>query len=152
VHISSKDASVPPTWDPNYCSHPLDLEILARTVGFVEKIVNTAPYKDMIDTELKRLPDATGDDLEVAKEIVRERSVSCFHIAGTCRMLSRELGGVVNERLMVHGTCNIRVVDASMIPLEPLGNIQTTVYAVAERAADFIKESRKTGGTTLPLR
>ncbi|GAW19765.1 hypothetical protein ANO14919_092550 [Xylariales sp. No.14919] len=147
VHISSKDVSVPPTWNPNYCTHPLDLEILARTVGFVEKVVNTAPYKDMIDTELKRLPDATGDDLEVAKEIVRERTVSCFHIAGTCRMLPRELGGVINERLIVHGTSNIRVVDASMIPLEPLGNIQTTVYAVAERAADLIKEK-----LTLPIR
>ncbi|KAI0110881.1 hypothetical protein GGR51DRAFT_510349 [Nemania sp. FL0031] len=152
VHISSKDFSVPPTWNPNYCSHPLDLEILARTVGFVEKIVNTAPYKDMIDPALKRLPDATGDDLEVAKEIVRGRTVSCFHIAGTCRMLPRELGGVVDERLIVHGTANIRVVDASMIPLEPLGNIQTTVYAVAERAADFIKESKKAGGVAISIR
>ncbi|KAK5634589.1 hypothetical protein RRF57_010302 [Xylaria bambusicola] len=149
VHISSSDASVPPTWNPNYCSHPLDLEILARTVGFVEKIVNTPPYSDMIDTNLKRLPDAKGDDLDVTKDIVRGRTVSCFHIAGTCRMLPRELGGVVDEKLIVHGTANIRVVDASMIPLEPLGNIQTTVYAVAERAADIIKESRK---ITLPIR
>ncbi|KAI1308626.1 hypothetical protein F5Y03DRAFT_93681 [Xylaria venustula] len=152
VHITSKDASVPPTWNPNYCSHPLDLEILARTVGFVEKIVNTAPYKDMIDPSLKRLPDATGDDLEVAKDIVRGRTVSCFHIAGTARMLPLELGGVLNDRLIVHGTSNIRVVDASMIPLEPLGNIQTTVYAVAERAADLIKESRKAAKITLPFR
>ena len=149
VHISSPDASVPPTWNPNYCSHPLDLEILARTVGFVEKVANTAPYSDMIDTSLKRLPDAKGDDLDVARDIVRGRTVSCFHIAGTARMLPRELGGVVDERLVVHGTANIRVVDASMIPLEPLGNIQTTVYAVAERAADIIKESRK---ITLPIR
>ncbi|KAI1258648.1 hypothetical protein F5Y18DRAFT_434088 [Xylariaceae sp. FL1019] len=140
VHISSADAAVPPEWNPNYCTHPLDLEILARTVGFVEKIVNTAPYSDMIDHELKRLPDAKGDDLEVAKEIVRGRTVSCFHVAGTCRMLPKELGGVLDNRLIVHGTSNIRVIDASMIPLEPLGNIQTTVYAVAERAADFIKE------------
>ncbi|KAI2623807.1 hypothetical protein GGS21DRAFT_494132 [Xylaria nigripes] len=148
VHISSNDVSVPPTWNPNYCSHPLDLEILARTVGFVEKIVTTAPYKDMIDPELKRLPETTGDDLEDARKIVRDRTVSCFHISGTCRMLPRELSGVVDERLIVHGTSNIRVVDASMIPLEPLGNIQTTVYAVAERAADLIKEDRKTGDIT----
>ncbi|KAI1822107.1 hypothetical protein F4861DRAFT_541276 [Xylaria intraflava] len=152
VHISSKDVSLPPTWNPNYCSHPLDLEILARTVGFVEKIVNTAPYKDMIDPELKRLPAVTGDKLEDAKEIVRARTVSCFHISGTCRMLPRELGGVIDERLIVHGTSNIRVVDASMIPLEPLGNIQTTVYAVAERAADLIRESRKSGNITVPIR
>ncbi|KAI1438470.1 hypothetical protein GGR50DRAFT_433376 [Xylaria sp. CBS 124048] len=146
VHISSGNIADAPTWDPNYCSHPLDLEVLARGVGFVEKIVNTPPYSDMIDQSLKRLPDVTGDTLEDAREIVRSRSVSCFHVSGTCRMLPRELGGVVNERLIVHGTTNIRVVDASMIPLEPLGNIQTTVYAVAERAADLIKADRKAGG------
>ncbi|KAI1816239.1 hypothetical protein GGS20DRAFT_583618 [Poronia punctata] len=143
VHISSADVSAPPTWDPNYCSHPLDLEILARTVGFVEKIADTPPYSDMIDQTLERVPRDTGGDLEAAKEVVRSCTISCFHIAGTCRMLPRGLGGVVGEDLIVHGTSNIRIVDASMIPLEPLGNIQTTVYAVAERAADLIKESRK---------
>ena len=55
-------------------------------------------------------------------------------------MLPREMGGVVNERLMVHGTRNLRVVDVSIMPLITRGNLQTTVYAVAERAADLIKE------------
>jgi choline dehydrogenase-like flavoprotein len=31
------------------------------------------------------------------------------------------------------------VVDASVFPLVPRANIQSVVYAVAERAADFIK-------------
>ncbi|CAJ2503197.1 Uu.00g105910.m01.CDS01 [Anthostomella pinea] len=145
VHISSADSAVQPTWDPNYCSHPLDVEILARNVQFVEKIVETAPFCDLIDPTAKRVPDIAADDLDRAREIVRSRTVSCFHIAGSCRMLPRELGGVVDERLLVHGTTNLRVVDASVFPLEPLGNIQTVVYAVAERAADFIKEDRRTG-------
>ena len=58
-------------------------------------------------------------------------------------MLPWESGGVVNERLVVYGTKNLRVVDASNFPIEPLGNLQTTVYAVAERAADFMKEDQK---------
>jgi choline dehydrogenase-like flavoprotein len=54
--------------------------------------------------------------------------------------MPRELGGVVDSRLKVHGARNLRVVDASVFPLETLGNIQATVYAVAEKAADLIKE------------
>ena len=54
-------------------------------------------------------------------------------------MMPAELGGVVDSNLKVHGTRNLRVVDASVFPLEPAGNIQATTYAVAERAADLIR-------------
>ena len=55
-------------------------------------------------------------------------------------MMPKELGGVVNERLVVYETRNLRIVDASVIPMSPRGNIQSSVYAVAERAADLIKQ------------
>jgi choline dehydrogenase-like flavoprotein len=54
-------------------------------------------------------------------------------------MLPSEKGGVVDEKLIVYGTTNLRIVDASIFPLIPRGSIQSTVYAVAERAADIIK-------------
>ncbi|KAI1498089.1 hypothetical protein F5X99DRAFT_420881 [Biscogniauxia marginata] len=146
VHITSADASAQPAWDPRYCSHPLDMEILARNVQFVERIVSTPPFRDVVDPDPgKRIPDIVADDLERAREIVRDRTVSCFHISGSCGMRPRGQGGVVDARLRVHGTANLRIVDASVFPLEPLGNIQTTVYAVAEKAADIIKEDRMTG-------
>lgn len=54
--------------------------------------------------------------------------------------MSRELGGVVDPRLKVYGTRNLRVVDASVLPLQVSGHLTATLYAVAERAAEFIKE------------
>ena len=54
-------------------------------------------------------------------------------------MGAKERGGVVNGRLVVHGTTNLRVVDASIMPTIPGGNCQSSVYAVAEKAADLIK-------------
>lgn len=54
-------------------------------------------------------------------------------------MLAREQGGVVDEKLRVHGTTNLRVCEASILPLITVGNIMSTVYAVAERAAEIIK-------------
>jgi choline dehydrogenase-like flavoprotein len=55
-------------------------------------------------------------------------------------MLPRKKGGVVDEKLKVYGVKGLRVVDASVMPLITRGNTQATVYAVAERAADLVKE------------
>ncbi|KAK8005511.1 GMC oxidoreductase [Apiospora arundinis] len=127
--------------EPALPGPPLDLEILARSVQFTERIVGTPPFADALTGV--RYPDypKADESLDRAKEIVRQVTFSCYHPAGTCAMRPREDGGVVDERLLVHGTTNLRVVDASVFPLMPSGNIQATVYAVAERAADFIKES-----------
>lgn len=144
VHITSRDPSKLPTWDPAYNSNPLDLELLSRAVQFVERIVDpSTPFGAVLKEGGKRVPDFRGDDLERAREIVRQRQISVFHVSGSCAMLPKADGGVVDENLCVYGTKGLRVVDASVFPLEPSGNIQSVVYAVAERAADLIKESRR---------
>ncbi|KAK4136287.1 GMC oxidoreductase [Trichocladium antarcticum] len=143
VHISGPDIASAPVWDPKYNSNPLDLELLARGVQFVERVVApSSPFGGLLKADGKRLPPLAGDDLERAREIVRQRQISVFHVAGSCAMLPRDKGGVVDERLRVYGTRGLRIVDASVFPIEPVGNIQSTVYAVAERAADLIKEDR----------
>lgn len=55
-------------------------------------------------------------------------------------MLPRDRGGVVDSKLRVHGVKGLRIVDSSVIPIATRGNPQTTVYALAERAADLLKE------------
>jgi len=54
-------------------------------------------------------------------------------------MLPRKQGGVVSNKLVVYGTANVRVVDASIIPLHVSAHIQATIYGVAEFAADLIR-------------
>ncbi|KAK4246503.1 hypothetical protein C7999DRAFT_15381 [Corynascus novoguineensis] len=143
VHITSADVKAAPLWDPRYNADPLDMELLARGVQFVERIVDPAtPFGQVLKQGGKRQPPLRADDLETAREIVRQRQISVFHVSGSCAMRPRDRGGVVDERLRVHGTRRLRVVDASVIPLEPVGNIQSVVYAIAERAADLIKEDR----------
>ncbi|KAK3693381.1 hypothetical protein B0T22DRAFT_436567 [Podospora appendiculata] len=143
VHITGPDVGTLPAWDPRYNDNKLDMEVLARGVQFVEKIIAPeTPLGGLFKQgAAARIPAIVpGDELEQAREIVRQRQISVFHVSGSCAMLPREEGGVVDERLQVYGVRGLRVVDASIFPLEPLGNIQSTVYAVAERAADFIKE------------
>ncbi|CDM36243.1 CAZyme family AA3 [Penicillium roqueforti] len=140
VHIASGKSEDKPTYDPNLLSHPLDLEIMARQVQYMGRVSETAPLSGLLKSG-KRMPQSAIDlsDLDHVKDVVQDLLFTCFHPVGSCAMLPRELGGVVDSELRVYGTKNVRVVDASIFPLEIAGNIQATVYAVAEHAADLIK-------------
>jgi choline dehydrogenase-like flavoprotein len=46
---------------------------------------------------------------------------------------------VVDARLKVYDTSNVRVVDASVMPLQISAHLASTLYGVAEKAADLIK-------------
>jgi hypothetical protein len=59
-----------------------------------------------------------------------------FHASGTTSMLPLALGGVVNPRLVVYGTGNLRVVDAGVMPLIIGAHVQAAVYAVAEKVSN----------------
>jgi choline dehydrogenase len=51
---------------------------------------------------------------------------------------------VVDTELRVNGVEGLRVVDASVMPTVPRGNTNAPTIAIAERAADLIRE-----GTTI---
>ena len=146
VHTAGKDPRLAPVIDPKYLSHPLDLEIMARGTQFMERIVQQPGLEKMLKPgkEGVRLPEYLAkdslQDLEVAKRVVKDRLWTTYHPSCTCAMMPRETGGVVGDRLVVHGTRNLRVIDASVFPMIPMGNIQATVYAVAEKACDIVKE------------
>lgn len=67
-------------------------------------------------------------------EYCREMGETVFHPTSTC-----SIGKVVDEKLKVMGVENLRVIDASVMPAVPSGNINAAVIAVAEKAADLIK-------------
>jgi choline dehydrogenase-like flavoprotein len=52
------------------------------------------------------------------------------------------VGTVVDERLQVKGIKNLRVIDASVMPSVPSGNINAAVIAVAEKASDILKQAQ----------
>ncbi|KAL9118484.1 MAG: hypothetical protein Q9187_004966, partial [Circinaria calcarea] len=140
-HITSSDPNAKPAVNPNYLVHPLDLEIFARHVRFIGTIVRTEPLKSLFKPGglVNRAAPKDLQDLDAIKEYIKDTGLSSWHPTSTCAMLPREAGGVVDHNLVVHQTKNLRVIDASVMPITPRGNPQSSVYAIAERAADFIK-------------
>ncbi|KAL3420925.1 GMC oxidoreductase [Phlyctema vagabunda] len=147
VHINSPKPTDQPTVDPQYFSHPLDLELHARHTQYLETLAATEPLVSLLKKDGRRIhADKKVETLEEAKQIVEETFISHYHVVGTCAMLPKDIGGVVNDRLQVYGVEKLRIVDASVFPMIPRGNIQASVYAVAEKAADIIKEDRLAKG------
>ncbi|KAI0145239.1 glucose-methanol-choline oxidoreductase-like protein [Xylariaceae sp. FL1272] len=142
VHIRSANPFDPVRVDPRYFAHPMDLEVFARHMTYISTIVETAPLSNLLKANGRRNAIAPADisDVQSMKEYLRKATLSSWHPTSTCAMLPLDKGGVVNERLVVHGTSNLRVVDASVFPLTTRGNPMATVYAVAEMAADIIKK------------
>ena len=73
---------------------------------------------------------------------LRTSTQTDWHPIGTCSMLPRAAGGVVSPDMKVYGTRNLRVVDASVFPLQIGAHTQGSVYAVAEGVAGRIRKER----------
>ncbi|KAK8115757.1 hypothetical protein PG984_012259 [Apiospora sp. TS-2023a] len=68
---------------------------------------------------------------------------SVLHLGCTCHMGAEKEGGVVDDRLRVHGFSNLRVADASVFPRIPAAHTMAATYMVAERCAQFVKDEWK---------
>ncbi|KAI0108003.1 hypothetical protein F4776DRAFT_675141 [Hypoxylon sp. NC0597] len=138
VHTTSKDPLATPIIDPKYLSNPVDIEVYARHMTYLETIAASSPLNNLLKQPLTRRDPASHlTDIEKAKKYVRTSAISIWHLGGTCVMLPEEKGGVLNPKLKVYGVDNLCVVDSSAIPLIGTANLQSTVYALAERAADL---------------
>ncbi|KAG6830290.1 hypothetical protein H0H93_014085 [Arthromyces matolae] len=61
-----------------------------------------------------------------------------YHPQGTCSMLPKALGGVVNPNLQVYGLANVRVADSSVFPISFATHLMSPTYGLAEKASDII--------------
>ncbi|KAF2709503.1 GMC oxidoreductase [Pleomassaria siparia CBS 279.74] len=152
VHIESSDPTKQPVIDPAYFSHPLDMDMTARAMIHSMSLLTYEP----LSSKLKK--DSEGNiilhpswgkgvpkNIEEMKDFVAANTITEYHPVGTCAMLPKEKGGVVDSKLKVYGTSNVRVVDASIVPTHVQGNIVSLVYALAEKGVDLIKEGQTNG-------
>ncbi|KAJ5751450.1 uncharacterized protein N7511_008415 [Penicillium nucicola] len=142
IHVKSANASLPAAINPNYFMFGQDVSVQADVAQYIRKAFDTTPLSGLVGEEVAPGLDLLPRDASVStwESWVKSNYRSNFHPVGTASMLPREKGGVVSHELKVYGTKNVRVVDASVLPFQLCGHLVSTLYAVAERASDLIKE------------
>ncbi|CAE6504329.1 unnamed protein product [Rhizoctonia solani] len=137
IHIGSADPLVKAIYDPKYFSKSIDLDSLVEAIKFGLKITQTEPLASSVVGRQDPAPEVTSDE-DIATYI-KTYVESVYHPIGTAALAPKDLGGVVNNKLKVYGTTNVRVVDASVIPIHMGTHITRTIYGIAEKAAAMIK-------------
>jgi choline dehydrogenase len=140
MRLRSRDPFAAPVIQPNYFAAESDMVAVVKGVKVAREIVRAKSFDPFRSQEW--WPRAYRKDDAGIAEHVRRTSKTCYHPVGTCPMGRGKLS-VVDERLQVHGLEGLRIVDASVIPLQTTGHTNAPVIMMAERAADLIKAERK---------
>ncbi|KAH6638080.1 hypothetical protein C7974DRAFT_411526 [Boeremia exigua] len=142
VTLNSTDPLQQANINLNYFNNDLDIIAIREGIRYAYDILKHGDgFKDVILNEYPwEMP--LHDD-ELMKHAVLDRSQTSFHPCGTARLSKCIEQGVVDPALRVHGIQNLRVIDASCIPVIPDCRIQNSVYMVAEKGADLIKQDHK---------
>jgi choline dehydrogenase-like flavoprotein len=142
VALASRDPLAAPAIDPNFLSHPDDLETLLRGYKLVRRIFAQPAFAPWGGADLSReLYDGAVRSDDEIRAAIRARADTIYHPAGTCRM-GGDAASVVDPQLRVRGVGGLRVVDASVMPTLISGNTNAPVVMIAEKAADLIRHTR----------
>lgn len=123
VHINNSDPAVYPLIDPGYLSAEVDLEIFADIMLHLQSIARAEPLASLLKNKGRAFqPGYVELTTSNVRDHVKKTMGTEYHPCCTSTMSPRHRGGVVNERLRVYGTKNVRVVDASIFPLQVRAN------------------------------
>ncbi|KAI0379626.1 putative GMC oxidoreductase [Hypomontagnella monticulosa] len=143
VHLKSVDQINNPAIDPKYYLIDFDLSVQIGLGRLSQELWYTSPISDLVNSNLvpgEEVLPRNATNAQWATYLASSLAPN-HHPIGSASMMARELGGVVDSQLKVYGTSNVRVVDASVLPMQMSGHLTATLYAVAERAAEFIRNS-----------
>ncbi|WP_165725463.1 choline dehydrogenase [Pseudoalteromonas sp. SA25] len=135
VTIASANPEQPPTILFNYLEHQDDIEGFRACVRLTRDIIEQSAFDDYRDEEIQ-----PGKHIQTDEEIdafVRQAVESAYHPSCSCKMGEDDMA-VVNSNTQVHGIEGLRVVDSSIFPTVPNGNLNAPTIMVAEKAADII--------------
>ena len=137
VKLRSADPLDAPLIDPAFCMKDEDVATLREGIRLSRTLAKQPAFEDLRDDETWPGAALTSDkDLD---KYIASTVHSANALAGSCKIGVRsDAMAVLNTDLCVRGTAGLRVVDASVLPTMPGGQLGATVFALAERASGII--------------
>lgn len=136
VHVVCADPRRAPRILFNYLAREEDRRGFRDAVRLTREIIHQPAMDPYRGEEIQPGKHITSD--EAIDAFVRRSVESAYHPCGTCRMGTDPMA-VVDPQARVRGLRGLRVVDASVFPAIPNGNINAPTIMVAERVADLIR-------------
>lgn len=137
VSLSSADPNAAPRIKQNFLDAAYDRQVLRDGFEIARTLADSQEMKPFVKSEIAPGPKCSTDEDIIA--YARQTLITVHHPCGTCKMGdASDPQSVVGPDLKVHGIDGLRVVDASVFPHIPNGNINAAVIMVAERAAEMI--------------
>lgn len=136
VRLTSKDPEDHPSLLFNYMAHEQDWREFRAGIRIAREISRQKALEPYRGAEI-----SPGADLATDAELdsfVRRHGETAFHPCGSCRMGEDDLA-VADGQGRVHGLEGLRVVDASLMPVIPTGNLNAPTIMMAEKIADLMR-------------
>ncbi|EPQ56218.1 glucose-methanol-choline oxidoreductase [Gloeophyllum trabeum ATCC 11539] len=146
IYINSANPFDSPVIDPGYLTHSADVVMMREGLKLARKIGSVSPLSQYLTGETS--PGSSVNSDSDWENWLRNAIGTEYHPSCSCAMLPESDGGVVDANLIVYGTKNVRVVDASVFPIQFSAHLQAPVYGLAEQASTIIRA--KYNGVTLP--
>ncbi len=138
VSLASKDPLKMPRIECRYLSEEKDLQSLRSGLRIAREAFKQPAFADVLGPEV--FPGAAVQSDAALDAYIRDSLHTANALVGTCRMgRANDPDSVVDPSLKVIGTQNLRVVDASVMPVIPGGQTGSSTTMLAERAADLIR-------------
>ena len=138
VRVTSKDIKKHPDILFNYLETEEDKQGFRDCVRLTREIMSQAAMSRYRGEVIQPADDVQDDDQIDA--FVRDAVDSAYHPSCSCKMGVDPMS-VVDPDLKVHGLSRLRIVDSSVFPTIPNGNLNAPTMMLAERGADLIKGS-----------
>jgi choline dehydrogenase len=148
VRVRSADPYEHPEIRFNYLEREEDREGFRRCIRLTREIIGQKAMDRFRDGEIAPGAQVTSDeDLDA---FVRDNLESTYHPCGSCRMGEDDMA-VVDSELRVRGIAGLRVIDSSVFPTEPNGNLNAPTIMLAERASDLVRGVQMLPSADVPV-
>ncbi|WP_425667184.1 choline dehydrogenase [Vibrio tubiashii] len=150
VEIISSNPSDKPNIEFNYISTAQDRQDWRDCIRLTREILQQPSMDAYRGDEIQAGLDVTSD--EAIDEWVKQNVESAYHPSCSCKMgADDDPLAVLDEECRVRGIEGLRVVDSSIFPTIPNGNLNAPTIMVAERAADMILAKPLLESVKLPV-